>query len=349
MTSPHLDQSAPRARPHPLATVALLTAFLFGCTTIRTPVAALGGPIPVRDGLAEPQLALWLESAEPVSPEEAAAAEAKARAAIAGALEGRTVGDGSTLLVVRAQGVTRTPSHRSDQTAATVGLVLGAVVVVVAIVVLLAEGKGGGGGKSVRGAGPAARGAGIRPPPVSPALPVAAAGRAAPVRAGAAGLAARPAPVRPPSGPRPAPSPRLPPVEHRRLHAPAITAGVYVDVGPLPLPADPGPMEVVSSRELGALEPLAAPGEAAPAEAAGAAPAGLEQVHLPPFAPLPLEERGFFAGDALVLELTLVDRVTGEARWTKWVEAEADPCDAEAVRRILDEALGEPPGWVAAP
>ncbi|MCM2333964.1 MAG: hypothetical protein NDI82_08435, partial [Anaeromyxobacteraceae bacterium] len=132
-----------------------------------------------------------------------------------------------------------------------------------------------------------------------------------------------------------------------RQHAPAVTAGVYVDLGPIPLQPAPGPMEVVSSRELGAAEPVEAPAEAAPAGAEEAAAGALGEVRLPPLAPLPLEERGFFDGDALVLELTLVDRVTGEPRWTKWVEAEADPCDREAVRRVLDEALGEAAGWVA--
>jgi hypothetical protein len=60
-----------------------------------------------------------------------------------------------------------------------------------------------------------------------------------------------------------------------------------------------------------------------------------------------VEERGFFEGDALTLELTMVDRVSGEPRWVKWVETETDPCDRAAVRQVLRRALAEPAGWVA--
>lgn len=359
MTEP-LQHPARPAPPHRLGTVAVLTALMVACTTVRQPVALFQGPVPVRDGAAEPQLELWLESAAPVTPEEAAAATAEARAALEAALSGRRIGDGTQLLVVRAQGVSRTASHRSDQTAATVGLVLGAVVVIVAVVVIAASGgkggKGGGSGGSVAASG--ARGlrpTGGHPPAVSPALPVAGV-RPPPVRAGAAAgaLASRPPPP-PGVGPaRPGPGPGRPgPVPYHPDHGGGgVAVGIYVNPGPIPLQGPPGPAELVSSRELSPAEAAALTGQAPapppaepPAVVAEAAP--LTQVTLPPLAPIPLDERGFFADDLLALELTLVDAETGAPRWQKWVEEEADVRDREAVRKILDRALGEAQGWVA--
>lgn len=349
MTDPRHHQEPPARR---LGTVALLTALAFGCTTIRAPVAAIESPVPIRDGSATPQLELWLESADPIGPEEAARVSGEARAAIEEALAGRVVGDGSTVLVVRAQGVTRSASHRSDQTAATVGLVLGAVVVVVGVVILIASGgkgsRGGGGGGGGRVAAAGARGAdkaGLRPPGVSPALPVAGAvravppamPRAVPVRAaGAAAVAARPAPARP-SAPT-----RLPPATHQHGHGAGVSFGVYVDLGPIPLRPGQGPYHEVSSREILA----AAPGEEAEAPVGAAEPAPAAEVVLPMLVPFPVEQRGFFDGDALTVELTLVDRMTGQPRWSKWVDEEVDPCDREAVRRVLHRALEEAAGWV---
>lgn len=349
MTEPLAPRQAGPRPHHRLGTVALLTALMVGCTTVRQPVARMEGPIPIRDGVGVPQLELWLESARPVTPEEATAATGEARAALEAALAGRRIGDGSLVLVVREQGVSRTASHRSDQTAATVGLVLGAVVVVVAVVVLVAS--GGKGGRSGSGGGAvAAGGRGLRPvpgkpPAVSPALPLAGA-RAAPVRAGAAAgaLASRPAPARPPP---------IRPWPGHRDHGPAVAVGVYVNPGPVTF-QDGAPAEVVSTRELGPGEAaaLAPPAEGptplpGPEEDQLGAPDPIAEVALPALPPLPLDERGFFAGDALVLELTLVDAITGEPRWQKWVQEEADPCDRDAVRAILDRALDEARGWAA--
>jgi len=345
------------ARPaHRLSAVALLTALAFGCTTIRTPVAVMAGGIPIRDGSAEPQLALWLESAEPVKPEEATRARARVRAALEEALAGRQVGDGSTVLVVREQGVVRTASHRSDQVAATVGLVAGAVVVVVGLVVLLASGKGGGHRDGTAPARAAAPGhgfgvAGTRPPAVSPALPLAAAARPPP--------GPRPGSIRPPPGQAPG-STRPPPQPgpfRDPGHGPSVGVAVGVELQPVPLGwHDSGEAVVLSSRELaGGEAPDGSTGQPE-APGSGGAAAGPEapappasQARLPPMAPPSFEERGFFAGDLLVLELTLVDRLTGEPRWTKWVEEEVDPCDARAVRQVLDRAFAEASGWQPAP
>jgi hypothetical protein len=59
-------------------------------------------------------------------------------------------------------------------------------------------------------------------------------------------------------------------------------------------------------------------------------------------------DRGYFAGDLLRLELTLVDRRTGTPLWVKTVECDADPRDPAAVRALLDGALDDPSGWSAA-
>jgi len=121
--------------------------------------------------------------------------------------------------------------------------------------------------------------------------------------------------------------------------------GVQIHVAPEPVDWVTGEPVMLSSRELPGPAPEleVAPAEAEPTEDA---PAG--EVALRPLPPLPLEERGFFDGDRLVLELTLVDRITGEPRFSKWVEAEADPCDRKAVRKILDRAFAEAEGWLPA-
>jgi hypothetical protein len=137
-----------------------------------------------------------------------------------------------------------------------------------------------------------------------------------------------------------------------------VAVGVGVQLQPIPFEWRDDGTEVVSSRELPgpgdrviSTRELPGPGgdEAPVAGPDGdAAPAPLDALTLPPVTPLPLEERSFFAGDALVIELTLVDRISGEPRWTKWIEEDADPCDAKAVRRILDQALSEATGWETA-
>lgn len=351
MTDPrHHPEPAGRDRSaHRLSAVALLTALTFGCTTVRQPVSLIQGPVQVRDGVVDPQLELWLESARPVTPEESAAATAAAREALADALRGRRIADGSMLLVVREQGVSRTGSHRRDQAAATAGIVLGAVVVVVAAVVLvvLSSKSGSGGHAPARPAGPAWRGAQAAgaAPAVSPALPVAA--------AAARGAPVRPPPVRPPSA-RPPPA-RPPPVRPGPVvhdHAPAVAVGVSVGPGPItwePGPPPPAPALGPSPEAWPAVpvgpEVAGAPAEA-PAETPAEVLAGLTEVALPDLPPYPIDERDFLAGDALVLEFTLVDEATGAPRWMKRVSAKADPCDREEVRRVVDRALDEAAGWI---
>ncbi len=128
--------------------VALATIVAFGCATVRVPASTMAETVPVHGRFAEPQIELWLESGRPVTAAESAEASGQVRAALESALTRVAAPEGDAILVVRAQGLARTPSRRTDQRAATAGLVIGAVVVVAAVVVVLVatHGKGGGGG-----------------------------------------------------------------------------------------------------------------------------------------------------------------------------------------------------------
>ncbi len=119
--------------------------------------------VPVHGGVAEPQLELWLESGRPVSPSESAQATAEAKAALGSALASVSAPRGDSVLVVRAQGVTRTSSRRSDQRAAVAGLVVGAVVVVAVVVAVAVATKGKGLDVKGKGSGGVARGGRVRP------------------------------------------------------------------------------------------------------------------------------------------------------------------------------------------
>jgi hypothetical protein len=136
--------------PAGLRLVTLLTLFTFGCATVRVPASTIPETVPVRGGVAEPQVELWLESGRTVSPAESAEASAQARAALDAALARVSAPEGDAILVVRAQGVARTSSRRADQRAAVAGLVVGAVIVVAAVVVVLVASHGKGGGSAPR-------------------------------------------------------------------------------------------------------------------------------------------------------------------------------------------------------
>jgi len=323
-------------RPGRMA-VALASLTAFGCTTIRAPASAIAPTIPIEDGRPEPQVELWLESGRPIGPQESDRARAEVNAALRQALAGRQPGEGDQLLVVRAQGVSRTASHRSDQKAAVAGIVIGAVAVVAAVVLAVVAGKGSGGGKG--GGGGAAKaggrpgswagghGGGVRPAP--PGL-----GHALPA----------PRPPRPGTGMVTGwrPSHRSPPHTNvwigwsAEVRVPWTPVEV-VELEPVPLPdrQRPWAWEPVPPEELGA-------GPEAPQQEEA------DTIWLPPLPPLELDERGFFAGDLLRLELTLVDRTTGEPLWVKRVEKEVDPRDPKAVRALLDGALDDGRGWVGA-
>ncbi|MBI5070064.1 MAG: hypothetical protein HZB56_17655 [Deltaproteobacteria bacterium] len=308
--------------------VALCALLTFGCTVVRAPASAISPRVPVRDGVAEPQLELWLESGGPVSPAEAEAAADRARSALYQALAHRRLEEGDQLLVVRAQGVSRTPSRRDNQSAAVAGIVVG--VVVVAVVAIAASKSGGRGGG------------------------VPSAGRAGP-RSGVPRVVA--APPRPPRIGAPHAFPH-----HHHGGGPywGLDLGVHLVVPLVPPPTPMASSEVWYGTPppgapapppepvppLAPAEPAPASQEALPVEPPPEAP--LAELMLPPPPAMDLESRGFFAGDAVRAELLLVDRTSGEPLWMKVVESESDPCDAAKVKELLDGALDDPQGWVPA-
>ena len=65
-------------------------------------------------------------------------------------------------------------------------------------------------------------------------------------------------------------------------------------------------------------------------------------LQLPPLAQavnFPVEDRGFFAGPKTALQLDLLDRASGQLLWSKAVTADADPVDAKAMAKLLDDAF----------
>jgi len=334
--------SAREQRPSPRLRVAAVAAlFTFGCTVVRAPAAGMSEVIPVRDGRAEPQLELWIEGGARLEPGQAEAAAARARAALAEAAQGLQAPEDG-VLVVRAQGVTRTRARRSDQTRATVALVVGAVVVIVVAVVVLVASRGGGSGS---------KGAKAAPAPVphgggTPASRVTVA--PAPGHSGSGGV--RPAPLPHPGRVVPAPVPYRP-APHRSVE---VYAGVQVDLwNPwYPYPFDEN-WEYVPSPAAGGetistsiwTAPPAAAGEALPLEDEGGPEAArpIDGLRLWPAQPLPVDGRGFWARDDMVVELVVVDRLTGEPRLRKIGQGGVDPCDPKAVRKLLEKTLRDGP------
>jgi hypothetical protein len=312
--------------PRGFQAAALLTLLCFGCTTVRAPASAIAPTVPVHGGTAEPQLELWLESGRQVSPAESEQAAAEARAALRQALAERQAIEGDAILVVRAQGVSRTRSRRNDQRAAVAGIAVGVVAIVAVVVVAIVAGKGSGGGPKISGV-PRVVGGGRNAaravPPIRPS------GRVPVI---VAGSHARGLPV---GAPR------------RHASPPAVGVSVQADVQ-LPL----GPADAPPAWD-DAYAPAGAAWEAAPEIAPpDATPPHVEEiaaVTLWPPLPLDVEGRGFFARDQLRLELILVDRHSGAVLSAKMVEDEADARDAASVRGVLDRALADPAGWIAYP
>ncbi|HET8539951.1 MAG TPA: hypothetical protein VFL83_08785 [Anaeromyxobacter sp.] len=304
--------------PRGLRAVAALTLASLSCTTVRVPASGIAPSVAIRGDAAEPQVELWIESGAQVSPAEAARAAADARAALAQALASRRLEAGEQLLVVRAQGVSRTASRRADQTAAVAGIVVAAVAVVAVIVVAVVASRGKGGVPGIRAASPPA----IRP--AAPPVPVA--------------VRPPPVPVRPPSVPAALPrapvvaSPVRPASSPGHAHV-GVTFGANVQVG-APAPLEGAPPAPWSDAVATSAVPEAAPVDVPTAH-----------VTLPPPPPLEVARRGFFARDSTRLELTLVDRATGRPLWVKTVERGIDLRDPGAVRALLDSALDAPDGW----
>lgn len=310
--------------------IAILTLLAFGCATVRVPVAPLGQPSDAPGTVAPPLTELWLESSEEVPPEEARNAEAQARAALASALEGREIpsdaaGASDAVLFVRERAVALTGARRKQQAWAKVGIVAGVVVVIAVAVVALTRG-GNSQAPSAKAPKPTTP---VKPRavPVSPAVrPPPSLGRAAPLRPG---RVYSPSPVFVGFSVNfwvaPQPLVLAPDSAEEQWYAPA---------PPPPLLAEPADGEEPPALAAAPPPPDAGPEPAPPMEL----PALLEPLAFR------VEDRGFFAGPVTALQLDLVDRATGRAVWSKAVSADADPLDASAVARVLDEALAGQ-GW----
>jgi len=303
--------------------VALIALFTFGCTTVRAPASAITADPVVGENGAEPQVELWLESAGPVTEAERREAVAQVRAALDRATATLVSQDEEALLVVRAQGIARTGSRKANQSAAKVGIAVGAVALVAIVVVaVVASGKGGGGSVPKLGGGVARAGGGV-----ARAVPRAAGGfRAAPPRF------AFPVPV---GG------------SHRHHGSgPAMAIGVQVPgpVGPAPTqaglvaagPVQPPPPE--------AQAPLPEYEGMGPEERTAFPPAEPIRLDLPHPPRLDVSHRKFFDKDFTRLQLLVVDRATGRATWAKIVEGNVDPRDARAVKRLVAKGI-EVGGW----
>jgi hypothetical protein len=283
---------------HRGATPVALTLFLaFGCTTVRAPASSMGDR---PDGNGH-QVELWLESGAPISEAEKAQAVDQVRSALDRATATLVSEDVETLLVVRAQGIARTDSRKSNQTAAKVGMVVGAAAIVAIVVVaVVAGGKGGGGG------GIPKLGGAVKAAPVRAAPRVGGGFRAAPPRIAF-------------------------PVSSGHPHRPAAQAlvGVHLDV-----PAgQPAPLQAQ------VLDPMDAPID--PDERTAFPPAEPVSLDLPRPPPLDRASRKFFDKDFTRLQLLVVDRDTGRATWVKTVEGKVDPRDPRAVKALVAKAIAE--------
>jgi hypothetical protein len=127
---------------------------------------------------------------------------------------------------------------------------------------------------------------------------------------------------------------------------------IYTEpVPPAPVafsPAPPAPGEEASPAPAdGVTQPAADETAAAADEPAAPAEPEPRMVALAPPEPIPVESRGFWDGDRLVLDAVLVDPATGEVLWRKRVAKSVDPRNVKAVRAVVDELLSEG-GWTAA-
>jgi hypothetical protein len=317
------DHAAPREgamhgrrRPGPL--LAALTTLTFGCATVRVPVGGLGEPAPLaRGAIAAPEVELWIESGEAVSPAESDRAFREAHAALGSALAGRASGaeDAEYVLYVRERAVVRTASRRTNQALAVAGIAVAAVAVVVVVVLAVAGGKGSPSVPKVR-----APSAAPAPPRLAPRV-VPAPARGAPV--------ALPLPHGGGSVAVPAPDVDVWIEAVARTPGPS---GSHAGDAWVPAPgADAWAAPPGSA-------PWADPGEARPW---GEGSAAVPPPALPPAAGLDVSRRGFFARDAFVLDLVLVERRTGRPVWSRAIRRDADPRDAREVAAGIEEALGE--------
>ncbi len=308
-----MTQARALHRPRPprvgLRWVAAATALAFGCVTAHPPGRApLVGPPPAKVRIAEPEIYLSVEGTSSIQPEEWNEAGARTRAALAAALDSRfpsADGEADAVLMVREHAVARTGGRKVSQVFAVVAVVAVIVIVVVAMV----SSKGSSKSSSAKSGAKPAPAPSSRPPSPS----------------------ARRAAATPPSAARPpAVSPAPPPVASHPV-SPAPPTGAAGRPAARALPA-PGAAPV---------GPVAGGGVELDVGVALAVPVGEPPppYPMPPPPPFDPEERGFFAGDEVVLELELRDARTDQVIWASALKRGADPKDPAAVAALLDEVL----------
>ena len=352
----------PRVEPGPWH--ALLASALLACMTpVQTRVSTIEGVVSVHDGRAEPQIELWVESSKPLPEVEAEEARSEALDALAQALAGRAEPEGDSILVVRAQGISRTGEYGRTQARARPKAVIGTILLIppaIAAGALLGPdllvGLVGDLTRTTLHAiswrGSAAAREGPAPPGPFPTVPgPSAAAQRCPYPPGP-GSPLGPAWPGPPHGP----DPMSTDVGYWwTVPASPDPLGQCDDLEPAPLllhtpplPASPPPPP-----------PALLPPPPMEAEGAGAAPGGVVQQEeartevvdlwlTPPLAP-DLVHRDEFSGDLLVLDAVVVDRATSQALWVKRVSRDAPGGRADlrrpaAVRSAVDELLSNE-GW----
>jgi hypothetical protein len=295
--------------------VALLVVLTFGCTTVRVAALPEGEVVDAPGTIAPPVVELWLESPGPVPRPEADRAADAAQAAISQAvsrvwISPSALGATDPVLFVRERGVALTEAREHQRTWAVIGIAAAVAAAIVAVAVT--SGHGGGGRHLTRTGPPRATGGTV-------------------VR----GFARPVAPVY--RGPRYIPHARPLPI--------FIGFNFFIPVHPMiyrpdppddaPLfPPDPPLMLAPPGDEL-ALDGGPPPPEEPPAPE----PPPLELPRLQPPADFAVDDRGFFDGNHIGLQLDLIDRTTGQLLWSKPVASDGNPCSAKDVDELLRAAL----------
>jgi hypothetical protein len=252
------------------------------------------------------------------------AREAISRALSEVRISSSALGATDAVLFVRERGVALTDARRSQQTWAKVAIVVGVVVVVVGIIIGVTKTSGSHGGSHNVVRAPAAVGGTVVH-----------------------------------RVPRPIGAP-VPYVPHYYAPAPPIFIGfnfvipiqpmVYRPETPeseeeLPFPPDaPAPMVTAPAPppQAPGSNGLPHPPEAYASNGPPAPPDAGPPIELPPLSPpadFDVEDRSFFAGPHVALQLDLVDRATGEVLWSRPVASDGNPCDANDVRQLVHAAL----------
>ena len=299
--------------------ISLLTLLAFGCTTVRIPASGPTEPIDGAGVIAPPITELWIESSEEVPAELARRTDAQVRVALAEARAGRQIprdagGASDAVLFVRQRAVALTEARHSQQNWAKVGIVVGAVVVVVALVAIAVSGAKGSPStaKATKATTPKA----ATPVAVRPSVPI---------NKGVVHAV-------------PLPPPRY------YYRPPPFMIGFSINFWIPPRPLVLAPEPSVEAYPPDAPPPLL---PEAPFDDDDAPPPpdpelAVVALQLPPLAEVvsfPVQDRSFFAGPQTAIQVDLLDRADGRLLWSKAVSAEAEPTDAKALSKLLDEAL----------